>query len=96
MLAGGVHLVQSSHERRLDGIGDRDAVLALYVSPRQGAGELSLAGLLPRNPIFVQKESETELVLVENLVDGLGEERGGIVRIGAQGLGDGDHVDPEL
>jgi hypothetical protein len=95
VLAGRVHLEQSADVRCLLGVGGGDLVLALDVPPGERAGELALPRLLAQPHLRPEGQGH-RVVLVKNLVHGLREERGGIVGVRAQGLGDGDHVDPEL
>ncbi|HTR88625.1 MAG TPA: hypothetical protein VMG62_00775 [Solirubrobacteraceae bacterium] len=95
VLPGGVELEELTHVGRALRVGGGDAVLSLGVAPGEAAGEQSLAGLLAQAHLGPEGEGD-RVVLVEDLVYGLREERGGVVGVGAEGLGYGDDVDAEL
>jgi hypothetical protein len=92
---GGVALEEAAHVGRLLGVGLGDPVGTLAVAPRQAAGEAALAGLLAQPHLDPEGERDG-VVLVEDLVDRLRQERGRVVDVDAERLGDGDHVDAQL
>nr|WP_244406539.1 hypothetical protein [Patulibacter medicamentivorans] len=94
LLPGRVALVHLADQRRALGIGRGDPVLAADVAPGQLADEVALAGLLPK-PGARPERQRHRVVLVEHLVDGLGQERRRVGRVVAHRLGDRDHADVE-
>jgi hypothetical protein len=92
-LAGGVALERREHQRGALGMSGRElGVGVAEVAPRQAPDEVALAGLLLQ--AAAGREGERDgVVLVEHLVDGLGEERGGVCVVFAHRLGDGHDAD---
>ncbi len=94
-LSGGVALEQLAHERCALGIVDGELGGGVaVVSPREHSDEVSLSRLLVQ-PAAGPEGERDGVVLVEHLVDRLGEERGGVGRVLAHRLGDGDDADAE-
>jgi len=95
LVASGVALEHAEHERRTVRVRHRLAcVRVTHVAPRELAHEMSLARLLGQAGACPEGERDG-VVLVEHLVDRLGEEQGRVARIVAHRLRDGDDADAE-
>ena len=95
LLPGRVALEQLANQRRPLGVGDGEAGVGVaHVAPGELAEEVALAGLLAQAGAGPEGERD-RVVLVEHLVDRLGEEGRGIGRVLAHRLGDRDDADAE-
>ncbi|HEY7890972.1 MAG TPA: hypothetical protein VIC05_02050 [Solirubrobacteraceae bacterium] len=95
LLSGGVALEQLEYERRTRWVRHGDlGVRVTHVAPRQAADEEALACLLLQSAACPERQRHG-VVLVEHLVDRLGEERGRVGVIFAHRLGDRDNTDAE-
>jgi hypothetical protein len=95
LVAGGIALEHLPHQRRALRIGDGELAGGVaHVPPWEAADEVSLACLLAQ-PAAGPEGQRDGVVLVEHLVDGLGEERRWVGVVFAHRLGDGHDTDAE-
>ncbi|HWX88473.1 MAG TPA: hypothetical protein VNX67_09875 [Solirubrobacteraceae bacterium] len=95
LLSGGVALEQLQHERRPRGVWDGDLGGGVtQIAPRQAADKVALACLLLQSAARPEGQRDG-VVLVEHLVDRLGEERGRVGVIFTHRLGDRHDTDAE-
>ncbi|HXE44502.1 MAG TPA: hypothetical protein VN635_04830 [Conexibacter sp.] len=96
LLPGGVALEHAAHERRaLELRHGLTGVRVVDVAPRELADEMALARLLGEAGAGPERERDG-VVLVEHLVDRLGEERGRVAGVVAHRLRDGDDANSSV